>query len=143
MGPGVRIPLSLHTEVERIADNALFLSRDSRVAERTKAPVSKAGGSKGPVGSNPTPTANWRFTMGRIRKKKPNNGMTAPTSLPFLEAVEKRLNVTVKRDNERMILANYEKNWALNGVLETVAGPEARFLRYLANKYHSFIASQI
>lgn len=75
--------------------------------------------------------------------KKVNKEMTPPTSLPFVEAVGKRLNQKVRQDNDRVLLAFYEKNWVLNGVVATIDGQEARYLRHLAKKHQSFIANKI
>lgn len=82
-------------------------------------------------------------TMRNERSKAKEQRMNVPASLPFISALEKRLNVKIRQDNERMLLANYEKNWALNGVVGRIDGQEAKFVRYLAKKYHSFIANQI
>lgn len=81
--------------------------------------------------------------------KKPENGfakdhaMTLPKSLPFIEALEKRFNKTIQKNNEQILLANYEKNWILKNTLGGITGKESSYVRYLAKKYNSFILNQI
>lgn len=69
--------------------------------------------------------------------------MTRPTSLPFIEALEKRFNKKIQKDNEQVLLANYEKNWILKNTLGGIDGNEQRYVRYLAKKYSSFIFNQV
>lgn len=80
----------------------------------------------------------------RAENRPPKDAtMTLPKSLPFIEALEKRFNKKVQKDNEQVLLANYEKNWVLRNILGGISGPESRYLRYLAKKYNSFILNQI
>lgn len=69
--------------------------------------------------------------------------MEVPDSLPFIEALEKRFNKKIQRNNEQVLLANYEKNWILKNTFGGINGKEERYLRYLAKKHSSFILNQI
>ena len=66
-----------------------------------------------------------------------------PQTLPLLTAICKRLNQRVNYDDEQRVLALYERGWIFNGVLETLQGPEARYVRHLAQRYNSWIARQV
>lgn len=69
--------------------------------------------------------------------------MALPSSLPFIEALEKRYNKRIHKDNEQVLLANYEKHWVLKDTFGGISGKEERYLRYLAKKYNSFILNRI
>ncbi|NWN92045.1 hypothetical protein HLV39_11130 [Marinobacter adhaerens] len=66
-----------------------------------------------------------------------------PEKLPFLDAVCKKLNQRVDLDDEQRVLGVYERGWIFNGVLATLDGAEARYVRALANRYDSWIARQV
>lgn len=66
-----------------------------------------------------------------------------PSSLPLLEAICKRLNQRVNREDEQRVLALYERGWIFKGVLGNLEGEEARYVRALANRYESWIARQV
>lgn len=66
-----------------------------------------------------------------------------PASLPLLEAICKKLNQRVNRDDEQRVLALYERGWIFKGVLCNLEGEEARYVRALAGRYNSWIARQV
>lgn len=66
-----------------------------------------------------------------------------PDKLPLLDAICKKLNQRVNLDDEPRVLGLYERGWIFNGVLARLDGPEARYVRALANRYNSWIARQV
>ena len=66
-----------------------------------------------------------------------------PASLPLLEAICKKLNQLVNREDEQRVLALYERGWIFKGVLCNLEGEEARYVRALAGRYNSWIARQV
>ena len=79
-------------------------------------------------------------------RKRPthNNGpIRRPNQLPFLDAICKRLNQRVNREDEQSVLALYERGWIFHGVLATPSEAEARYIRSLATRYNSWIQRQV
>lgn len=66
-----------------------------------------------------------------------------PRSLPFLDAVCKKLNQRINVEDEQRVLGLYERGWILRGPLGNLEGEEARYVRALANRYNSWIARQV
>ncbi|WP_097459852.1 hypothetical protein [Mangrovitalea sediminis] len=85
----------------------------------------------------------------RPSQPRPQNGpqkqapLRQPASLPLLEAICKKLNQRVNRDDEQRVLALYERGWIFKGVLCNLEGDEARYVRALAGRYNSWIARQV
>ena len=66
-----------------------------------------------------------------------------PARLPFLDAICKRLNQRVNLNEERSVLALYERGWIFHGVLGTPGEAETRYIRSLAARYQSWIEKQV
>ncbi len=66
-----------------------------------------------------------------------------PGQLPLLDAICKKLNQRVNLDDEQRVLGVYERGWIFKGVLSSLEGAEARYVRALATKYNSWIARQV
>lgn len=72
-----------------------------------------------------------------------NAPIRRPGRLPFLDAICKRLNQRVNLDDERSVLALYERGWIFYGVLGTPSDAESRYIRSLAARYQSWIQKQV
>ena len=66
-----------------------------------------------------------------------------PDKLPLLDAICRKLNQRVNMDDEQRVLGLYERGWIFNGVLASLDGAEARYVRALATRYNSWIARQV
>lgn len=66
-----------------------------------------------------------------------------PEKLPLLDAICKKLNQRVNMEDERSVLGLYERGWIFNGVLASLDGAEARYVKALASRYDSWIARQV
>jgi len=66
-----------------------------------------------------------------------------PPSLPLLDAICKKLNQRVNLEDEERVLGLYERGWIFKGVLTSLDGAEARYVRALASRYNSWIARQV
>ncbi|MFW5824674.1 MAG: hypothetical protein ACOCVV_06885 [Marinobacter sp.] len=66
-----------------------------------------------------------------------------PEKLPLLDAICKKLNQRVNLDDGRSVLGLYERGWIFNGVLASLDGAEARYVKALASRYNSWIARQV
>lgn len=77
------------------------------------------------------------------KSEKNDDALKIPDRLPFVDKVSERLNSKIRKDNEKVLLAFYEKNWALNGIVATIEGKEERFLRILAKKHNSFLKNRL
>lgn len=66
-----------------------------------------------------------------------------PEKLPLLDAICRKLNQRVNLDDERSVLGLYERGWIFNGVLASLDGAEARYVKALASRYDSWIARQV
>ncbi|MCG8614400.1 MAG: hypothetical protein MI864_28140 [Pseudomonadales bacterium] len=66
-----------------------------------------------------------------------------PKTLPFLDAICKKLNQRVNMEDEQRVIGVYERGWIFKGVLANLEGDEARYVRTLATKYNSWIARQV
>ena len=65
-----------------------------------------------------------------------------PHNTPFIDAVAKRFNLRISNE-ESSLLATYERYWLMTRVIGPIKGPEKRHLKYLANKYASFLRQQL
>lgn len=72
-----------------------------------------------------------------------NAAIRRPGRLPFLDAICKRLNQRVNLEDERSVLALYERGWIFYGVLGTPSDAESRYIRSLAARYQSWIQKQV
>lgn len=72
-----------------------------------------------------------------------SNRIRRPGRLPFLDAICKRLNQRVNLEDERSVLALYERGWIFHGVLGTPNEAESRYIRSLAARYNSWIQKQV
>ena len=66
-----------------------------------------------------------------------------PEKLPLLDAICRKLNQRVNLDDEQRVLGLYERGWIFRGVLASLDGAEARYVRALATRYNSWIARQV
>lgn len=66
-----------------------------------------------------------------------------PNKLPLLDAICRKLNQRVNLDDEQRVLGVYERGWIFKGVLSSLDGDEARYVRALATRYQSWIARQV
>lgn len=66
-----------------------------------------------------------------------------PEKLPLLDAICRKLNQRVNLEDERSVLGLYERGWIFNGVLASLDGAEARYVKSLASRYNSWIARQV
>ncbi|SDW74932.1 hypothetical protein [Marinobacter mobilis] len=66
-----------------------------------------------------------------------------PNKLPLLDAICRKLNQRVNLDDEQRVLGLYERGWIFKGVLSSLDGDEARYVRALATRYNSWIARQV
>ena len=73
-----------------------------------------------------------------------NLGWTALEDLPFLRSLCWQGNVpSIEHWSELEILSLYERNWRFLGVLADVSDEEARVIRELALKYHSWLVNEV
>ncbi len=83
----------------------------------------------------------------RAANKQPANSrpgpIRRPEKLPLLDAICKKLNQRVNLDDEQRVLGLYERGWIFRGVLASLDGAEARYVRALATRYNSWIARQV
>lgn len=83
------------------------------------------------------------MTQKHHRASATNAPIRRPGRLPFLDAICKRLNQRVNLDDERSVLALYERGWIFYGVLGTPSDAESRYIRSLAARYQSWIEKQV
>ncbi|WP_166253122.1 hypothetical protein [Marinobacter salicampi] len=74
---------------------------------------------------------------------QPAGPIRRPDKLPLLDAILKKLNQRVNLDDEPRVLGLYERGWIFKGVLVSLDGAEARYVRALATRYDSWIARQV
>jgi len=70
-------------------------------------------------------------------------GLPQTARLLRLRAICKKLNQRVNLEDEERVLGLYERGWIFKGVLTSLDGAEARYVRALASRYNSWIARQV
>lgn len=109
--------------------------RGNTKSDRKSAPQGAAKGASRYTGRPTTRHASPQPTnTGPIRR---------PDKLPLLDAICKKLNQRVNLEDEQRVLGVYERGWILKGVLASLDGAEARYVRALATRYNSWIARQV